>query len=490
MKNGMENIKKSFKGRRAWVYISGAAAFCLIFALVLVITVINSNAKVVYVVDPSELIAGDYTDSPKLADSLNGIFAGDIDLMASGTEYIYPVGSVMNNSKMFTVTSNKGSSVRGYQCFIYANAVYNKLFGEYVSHGTGLLNSVNVIENKPTASYALFTSVGVRCGAYMRTTENADGSYSGSKGHSLIILTYDKDTITFIEGNGDGKGLVRAGIMTWDDFNTRMLTGRNRVICHVTQPVASYYDSLYGNSYITVSYQKGASKSGTVPVSKKIKYRQDITLPGPGDLSCGSDIFAGWYCQRPDSGLIANTAGGWSTPDEIASGKARKRIFKADSVINFNSYFYYSSGTHLRDGQSVNFVAEWTAPPTARPDAPITFTSACSVSGGYVNYTIDVKDNPGCSYLEIVLDVPEGLKIESIENGVVLGGLYAGDATEVISWKMAGDLCGTGRLINVKFKYDSAASYTGKSIGFKVLTCCNEFGDVEFSPETMMTAIK
>lgn len=60
---------------------------------------------------------------------LEGIYNGDIDLYTNyncSNEVYLPVGSRMSTSKMFHVKSNvSGQTVAGWQCYIYANAVYN-----------------------------------------------------------------------------------------------------------------------------------------------------------------------------------------------------------------------------------------------------------------------------------------------------------------------------------------------------------------------------
>jgi hypothetical protein len=61
----------------------------------------------------------------------------------------------------------------------------------------------------------------------------------------MIILAYDLETITYLEGNGDGNGLIRVAIRTWSDFNLRQLSGRGRYIAHMVQPTEEFYQSQY-----------------------------------------------------------------------------------------------------------------------------------------------------------------------------------------------------------------------------------------------------
>lgn len=199
----------------------------------------------------------DYTDSHSLAEKLNEIFSGDIDLYRNSgltKESIIPLENRLNNSTLYYIKSEiKGKTLCGWQCYIYANAVYNKLFGEFVGHANDLSKSEIVISGgKKSVSYDLFEEAGVKCGAYMRTTRNSNGSFNGNVGHSIIILSYDKSGISYLEGNGDGNGLVRICNRTWSDFNYSFFSSKSRRVCHVVQPTQSHYESLYDSYADTV----------------------------------------------------------------------------------------------------------------------------------------------------------------------------------------------------------------------------------------------
>ena len=203
-----------------------------------------------FILEPSQLNGGDYTTSDQLAKALDEVFAGNIDIYSDGaftSAVLMPVGLSMSNSDLYYVKSHtSGNAISGWQCYIYGNAVYNKLFREWVGHANGFAHSQVVIPGGGNSlSYELMEQAGVRCGAYLRTTGNSDGSYSSNVGHSMIILAYDQESITYLEGNGDGYGLIRVAIRTWSDFNTRQLSGRGRYIAHMVQPAEEYYQSNY-----------------------------------------------------------------------------------------------------------------------------------------------------------------------------------------------------------------------------------------------------
>ncbi len=205
-----------------------------------------------FITHEAEAFGRVYTSSEKLAAALDEIFAGDVDLFrdaACTKEMLAPLGSsYMTGSRLCCVENTLTEKVTmGWQCYIYANAVYNKLFGETIGHGDeSYIRSETVIgAGARNASYEMFVEAGVVCGAYMRTSANANGSYNGTYGHSLIVLAYDAYTITYLDGNSDGNGLVRINVRSWDEFNQVNLSGRGRRISHVIQPKASCYRALY-----------------------------------------------------------------------------------------------------------------------------------------------------------------------------------------------------------------------------------------------------
>ena len=226
----------------------------IILALVMMVSALSPavlQAKAAeYIRQPSALSGRDYTSSDYLAAVLDQVFAGNIGVYSDSgytKEVSMPVGTSMCVDTQFYVKSQTtGNQVSGWQCYIYANAVYNKLFREWVGHAEAFAHSRIVIPGGVNvASYDLLHSAGVRCGAYLRTTSNSDGSYNRKVGHSMIILAYDRNTITYLEGNADGYGLIQVVVRTWDDFNDRQLKKRGRYICHIVQPTDAFYRAQF-----------------------------------------------------------------------------------------------------------------------------------------------------------------------------------------------------------------------------------------------------
>lgn len=222
----------------------------LLAAALFLTPALPAHAASSYIRDASRLRGADYTNIPALASALDTVFSGAPKMYADircTTLAPAPIGSRnVPLGRTYYVKSPSGSVYSGTSCYIYANAVYATLFGDVPYHGEpgSWVDSRRVGGNIASASYDTFASLGVRCGALMRTTSNSDGSYNGNTGHSMIVLTYDRSGITYLEGNGDGNGLIQVTTRSWDTFNSSTVSGRGYKISFIVQPTQSYYDSL------------------------------------------------------------------------------------------------------------------------------------------------------------------------------------------------------------------------------------------------------
>jgi len=183
------------------------------------------------ITDPAQIEGSRY--SSVYAEKLDHIFKGEVALF-SNSEDKFPIGSSLNNKTNYYLAG----TISGQQCYIYAQGVYYYLFGDVIYHGDGYKywsDSVKLLTNLKTVSCSQFQKAGVGFGAYIRTTGNSNGSYSSSSGHSMIVLEYDEEKITILEGNADGRGLVRITELTWEEFNSNFLTSKGRRVCHIVQ---------------------------------------------------------------------------------------------------------------------------------------------------------------------------------------------------------------------------------------------------------------
>lgn len=212
---------------------------------------VGKDVQAVTVRSADKVSGSQYTESKELAKKLDKIFTGKAGLStnAAGTKGVSaPIGccKLTGNRGYFVKSGSTGEAMYGWQCYIYANAVYNTLFGEYIKHGHSLLYSKKIISGGARSlSYSKLKNAGVKCGAYLRTTVNGSGSFNAEQGHSMIILSYDQKGITYLDANGDNCGSVLITTDTWSEFNRTHLSRLSRIICHVIQPTDKYYDSLY-----------------------------------------------------------------------------------------------------------------------------------------------------------------------------------------------------------------------------------------------------
>ena len=225
----------------------------------------------------SQMNAYNFTSSPELAKKLTQVFNGNIGLYSSSSctsQTKAPLGcSKLNGSNRFYIKNNTtGSKTFGWQCYIYANAVYNTLYNEWAGNGSSFKHSKVVIRGGRTFSYRQFVNAGVRVGAYVRTTANRDCSYNRSQAHSFVILGYNEEYVTYIDGNSDGRGLVRVNKLSWKELNRWQTTGCGRRICHVVQPTDKYFESLYGTKKAS-----SGSSSTTAKVTKEAEVTTDAT---------------------------------------------------------------------------------------------------------------------------------------------------------------------------------------------------------------------
>lgn len=222
--------------------ISILLSICIAFCILSETAVEVSADEITYtwITEREQVDGSDYTDNSALAETLNSIFDGNANVFydAGFTQMVNTeLGSsrVRNNGvNMFVGPIEDGETNVGTSCWIYANGVYYTLFGEATGSGAAATNSVKLeisgTDNR-NFTYDNFVSWGVRPepGALIRT----------QCGHSLIVLDYNEEGITILDGNGNGKGLVAIRVMAWNYQSFRAK--------YIIQPKQEYFDSLYTN---------------------------------------------------------------------------------------------------------------------------------------------------------------------------------------------------------------------------------------------------
>lgn len=275
-------------------FIKRFAALAIVMTTIVMVVPFGSFAEVSAaqsITSAASTSGSAYTSSAALAAKLDKIFAGDVGLSKSSsfkTTVKAPLGSSpMTRSKQYYIKCGNGAVTTGRQCFAYANAVYSTLFNEYVGKAGSLSHSKVVISGGNKVSYSQFQKAGVKCGAYVRTTSNSKGTYNGSNGHSFIVLSYNANKITYLEGNADGHGLVKITTRDWADFNKNQLTGKSRYICHVVQATEKYYNSLYSPSSGSGATTK-TTASTTVNANGKVSFSRELSYKN--NTMTGSDV--------------------------------------------------------------------------------------------------------------------------------------------------------------------------------------------------------
>ena len=211
---------------------------CTGFLPAMTITANASQEDYRWITDREEVDGSDFTGSAILAAALNDIFDGNANVYYD-SEFTKMVNTELGSSRVPNNGVNKyvgpygdNDDNVGTSCWIYANGVYYTLFGECTGNGTAGEHSEKLDlsgSDDYKFTYENFLTWGVRPepGALIRTR----------CGHSLVILDYDAEGVTILDGNGHGKGLVAIRQMKWDAQGFRAK--------YIIQPTQTYFDILY-----------------------------------------------------------------------------------------------------------------------------------------------------------------------------------------------------------------------------------------------------
>lgn len=288
-----------------------------------------------HITDRSVVDGSHYTASSSLAEEVNAILDGDTNIYAdkactTPVETVLGTSPVRNNGVRKYVGAEDGTMIEmGTSCFIYANGVYYTLFGETTGEGEPGENSEMLDISKTAscrASYENFKTWGVRKGV---------GALIRASGHSMILLDYDEYGITYLDGNGDGRGLISVNKESWEQFFYSY-------VHYIIQPKDHHYSELYatgtcGDDLIWVVDEDGTmtiSGSGSIRYPgwsnyngeiKKIVIESGVTGIGNGVFyNCGrlrEIVFHGAAPEFADNAFLGTNAtvyysaaqGGWKT---------------------------------------------------------------------------------------------------------------------------------------------------------------------------------
>lgn len=201
------------------------AAFCAAAVVVLLLSCVTVFAY----------SGSDFTDDAALAKRIDSVLNGYAQLFQN-EDISYPVGSSIGT---YPSSPHKTAGFVGYECYIYANAVYNYLFGEAPYHGASDYQKSSVPVRGGTVDFGVLYKAGINCGAYVRTTTSPYGEYNGASGHSFIILEYDREGITVLQANNSGPGVISLDRMLWSEFETMFKKYWGGYVSHIVNPSSS-----------------------------------------------------------------------------------------------------------------------------------------------------------------------------------------------------------------------------------------------------------
>ena len=271
------------------------------------------------ITDAADVAGSDYTDSSALADKLDAIFEGE-----AGIYYDYsctslvdtPLGSspVKNNGiYMYASPIDDAAVDIGTSCWIYAQGVYHTLFGE----STDGIHSEELYlggTGNRALTYDNLVTWGVR---------PMPGALIRASGHSMILLHYDADTITIVDGNGDGNGLVAVREYSWDYMG--------EYVEFIIQPESSYYADLYGWGMC------GEEAFWTLD-------NRTLNITGSGDV-----LEAGWYEYRHNIENIVIRGKSLTFPNDLFQGCVNvKNILFLDAAPTISDNAFAGIGAIVR----------------------------------------------------------------------------------------------------------------------------------------------
>ncbi len=254
----------------------------------------------------------DYTDSEYLAERLDSVFSGSAHLFQN-EDVQYPIGSSIGT---YPGSPHRVAGLLGYECYIYANAVYYYLFEDVPYHGDLSYSSSTVpLKGGSAITYELLRSNGINCGAYVRTTSSPAGEYSGSSGHSFIILNYDTDGIDVLQANNAGPGLISLDRYDWDTLDLLLRKYWGGYISHVINPKNAVSTSADGEavhlwSEWTVSVEPGCYTDGSeTRVCSECGRTEERPVPAGHKFDGGVEIFPATWEEDGQTVYTCETCG-------------------------------------------------------------------------------------------------------------------------------------------------------------------------------------
>lgn len=183
------------------------------------------------ITNSAHVSGSEFSSKSSIAKKLNKMFAGDIGLYVDKkkTTLVDAALGTRNvpNNNVYQYWGPKAYA--GTSCYAYANAFYGHFYDGVSPHST-LTGNHQKVKATGTISYANFKKWGVRDDAAVYIREG---------NHSVVVLHYDENYITYIDGNGDGKGLIALRKEAWKRGSGSNLYNSKPSL--IVQPKESYF---------------------------------------------------------------------------------------------------------------------------------------------------------------------------------------------------------------------------------------------------------
>lgn len=291
--------------------ISSMVAVCLVFLLATPVYAALPESTGM-ITSCSAVSGSEFSPNSAIAAKLDKMFAGDIGLFKDKNK-TKPVDAALGTRNVPNngVWQYWGPEPRaGTSCFAYANAFYCTFYdGVYPHHE---INS-NHQKVKATGriSYENFVKWGVRDDAPVYIREG---------NHSIIVLHYDENYITYVDGNGDARGLIAIRKEAWQRGSGANMYNQKPSL--IVQPTTDYFPA----GKMQVKPPVPCTEGGTYH-----KWDKGTVAKVPSCKETGLKVYTCSACQKTKESAISKTTdhtyGKWELTKEatIFSAGVRER---------------------------------------------------------------------------------------------------------------------------------------------------------------------
>lgn len=250
----------------------------------------------------SAVSGSEFSPDPAIAAKLDKMFAGDIGLYKdkNKTQLVNAAlgtSNVPNNG----VWQYWGPEPRaGTSCFAYANAFYCTFYDGVYPHHQINSNHVKVTATGKI-SYANFVKWGVRDDAAVYIREG---------NHSIIVLHYDENYITYVDGNGNARGLIAIRKEAWQRGSGANMYNQKPSL--IVQPTTAYFP---------------AGSMGKLPCTEGGTYHawnQGNIVQAATCKDAGLKVYTCTACGKTKEEAISKVShmfGAWSVTEEATCSK-------------------------------------------------------------------------------------------------------------------------------------------------------------------------